>query len=90
MRTLTKIALVFLLVASHARAAFDGTFDGPTVAKIYYDVRWNCHLGATADGKIFSAGERDRQCRILDAVGKQLEAHGYCWDNSKQEWIVCD
>ena len=86
---ITKIALAFLLAASHAHAAFDGKFDGPKVAKIYYDVRWNCHLGATADGKILSQSERDRQCQILDALGEQLEAHGYCWNNSEQEWVLC-
>ena len=87
---ITKIALAFLLLAaSPTHAAFDGKFDGAMVAKIYYDVRWTCHLGATADGKVLSPSERDRQCRILDALGEQLESHGYCWNNSEQEWVLC-
>ena len=86
---LLAAAMAVAAPASPVHAAFDGKFDGTMVAKIYYDVRWNCHLGATADGKVLSASERDRQCRILDALGEQLKAHGYCWNNSKQEWIVC-
>jgi hypothetical protein len=87
---MTKIALVLLLGASHAHAAFDGTFKGPVVAEIYYEVRGACRMGETQDGKVLSEKEHNKQCYILDALGEQLKRNGYCWDNPEQEWIVCD
>jgi hypothetical protein len=84
------VALLFSALAFPAVGAFDGAFDGAAVSEIYYEIRLACRQGETVKGEALTPKESDKQCRILDALGEQLKAHGYCWNKSEQEWAVCD
>jgi hypothetical protein len=72
-----------------ARADDADKYDGAAVATIYYEVRSNCRMGETADGRQLTSEEADKECLILDALGEQLQSHGYCWDQGEQEWFFC-
>ncbi|MEP6566181.1 MAG: hypothetical protein ABJB10_13670 [Mesorhizobium sp.] len=82
MRCLIAISLVLTL----STPAW--CFDGKKVSEVYDDVRAACRQ-AEMDGKEISAKDSDRYCIILDALGSQLKANGYCWNASEVEWERC-
>ncbi len=63
-------------------------FDGQKVAAVYDDVRPACRQ-AELDGIGISPSENDRYCVILEALGDQLIANGWCWHKVEVEWHPC-
>lgn len=78
------IAFSFLVFSSGAFA-----FDGAATADQYNDARMGCRQGEMPDGTQLSAADADKQCELLDKLGKDLKAHGWCWDKSEVGWQPC-
>src|SRR5262245_1732536 len=76
----TYLALMLTMPPALAAAAEGEKYDGAKVAAIYYEVRSACRTRETVDGRQLTDPEADKQCLILDALGEQLQSHGYCWD----------
>lgn len=85
----TVFTLTPAILSASAGAAEHDKYDGATVAAIYYEVRSDCRMRETVDGRQLTDEEAYKQCLILDALGEQLKAHGYCWDQGEQEWTFC-
>lgn len=79
------LAVFFGLTVSTGALAFDG----PKAADAYNDVRGECRIGETIDGRRLNSEQQAQQCVILDALGFQLKANGWCWDKGEVVWRRC-
>lgn len=86
----TKTRLVVLFVAATLGApawADDARFDGDKAAAAYYEFRGACRIRELDDQPITPA-QAAHHCAALDALGFQLKANGWCWNQDEAEWMA--
>lgn len=76
---------LFLLALTGVPAS---PFDGEAVSTAYYSARAACRVSEWHE-KQLTQQESAEFCLILDALGAQLKANGYCWDNAELIWATC-
>lgn len=83
-----RFAAIFLAALTLGTSLF--AFDATAKIETYYDLRHECRVGEDAKGAALSSEQSAASCRELAVVGKELTKAGYCFDNSEQEWALCE